>query len=783
MKRIFSTTQPPGSGGKSGSGARWCRHARLAVLFILVFAIWSPGQDDQPPAAKAPREEAAPAALVETVIPYQDGEIVIQSLLQTSQKGLFRATGEVTVRFKDMRVQSDEVEYDANTHLINGQSRVVFRREDQEILCDRFVYDVEKRTGHFFGVLGQSGEEIRFRSEEVEKTGVSTYDFNRGIVTTCNLEYGHWHWSFGANSGRVIMDQTATLRGSVLRIFNIPVFYMPWVKFPILKKERKTGLKIPKVGYSSLKGYRFADSLYVVLGRSADITLEGDYYSKRGYGFGTALRTQFSEDSDFSMSTYSVADREDEGGTAVNVDSYFTFGSGYQGAIFANYVSNIKFRQVYDESYATAVRPDESLNIYLTKKWDDFTLNVNLDRSQYYLDDNQLLTRSNPEFSFYLLGRRLGNLPLYLFLDSSASGNYKNAKWHYQDPVTQHTTYFTFSTPAATVRADVFPRLLIPLNVLDFFKVSIQPALRATYYGDSLADAPRPPDKPVATTGEGIVRRYASVEVKIDAPRAFRIFNLGRTTFKHVVETSATWRWVSGVDNFRQLIQFDPMDAVTGTNEVEYSMVNRFITKRNGQPWEWAALTVSQKYFIDPEFSGNFRPGVENQIEPFFAFSPFDAAYQPRRFSPVQGLFNINLSQRLSGDVRAEYDTVHHGFRDWSVGATFREAALFMSVAYLRLQNPENTALDSNYLMTSAGIGRSRSGWSFDVNTANNLKNAHLDHLYFRLNYFTDCVGLSLEYINFDISTVRSENQVRFALYLKGLGEFGTPRNLQRRVY
>jgi hypothetical protein len=90
-----------------------------------------------------------------------------------------------------------------------------------------------------------------------------------------------------------------------------------------------------------------------------------------------------------------------------------------------------------------------------------------------------------------------------------------------------------------------------------------------------------------------------------------------------------------------------------------------------------------------------------------------------------------------------------------------------------KLNNLEQPSEESDFLQTSIGFGRPMQGWSTDFNVSYNFETANLDNFYIRVNYYTDCLGLSAEYSNFNIYSRRSEPEIRFALYLRGLGEFG----------
>jgi len=757
--------------------------AQGLLLAILIMAGCLPGAPlgaQEPAPSPQPQAPAEEPTFVETVIPVEGEPVVIRSRAQTSERGVFRASGDVSVRYRDIEVRGEEIAYDSNTRTISAQGGIVFRRGLQELTCESFEYNVAERKGRFVKTRGVADNFVRLVCAEAEQTGPDEYVFHQGNVTTC--QFDHPHWSLGSRETHVVKDKSATVRHGVFRLFGVPTFYVPWIRLPLPKKERKSGFMIPSYGYSDDKGHKLSDAFYLTLGRSMDLILQGDYYTERGFGLGTTFRGRFSELSYVNFSSYSVDDRKDQGGSAVNVDGYFLFARGFHGAISANVVSNIVFRQVYESDFVGAVRPDEALRGFISRSWSDYSVNLEFNRTQYYFDDFQVLERALPEASFRVIGRSLGSWPAYLFLDSSAAYMFKKVNWKEADPAGGGTVDMQFNTPQGVSRLDVYPRLLVPLR-LGAFRLSLEPALRATYYSRSYPSDPPEDATAVDADRSGVGRYLAAMEARLDAPRMFRVFHPFGMPIKHVIETGVTWRWVSEVDEFARIIQFDWQDAVVGTNELEYWVVQRFFSRRGDRPWEWVTVGLRQKYFFDPDFYGSFETGFNNQIAPYYTFSPYAAAREPRDFSPIQALVQVHPAPTISGQLRLEYDPVRGELRDWSAAGTYNHDWLFASLAFLRLYTEGDQLVDNDYLQTSVGLGRPYQGFSIEANVSYNLENSNLDNFYIRTNYYFDCIGFSVEYAKFDIANRRDSGDIRFAMYLRGIGDFGTLQKLGRRFF
>jgi len=776
--------RPPSAGHRPA--APFCRgafsgSAWLLMLLWLGAGPWASGQDITPPVTPPATEEWA--QYVETAIPYDGDLIRIRSREQTSEKGVLRASGGVVILYRQMELRADELQYDSATQTASGRGNILFRQGLQELRCSEFVIDVKARTGRFLNSNGVADKLFRLSAGVVEKVGEEEYLFHQGRVTTCE-KADHPHWSCSSAYTRLLRDQSATLRRSVFRMFGLPVFYLPWVKFPIPNLERRSGLMIPSIGNSSEKGFQVSQSWYQTLGRSADVILTGEYYSKRGYGIGTAFRSRLAELSYLNFSSFTVDDNQDEGGSAFNASSYLAFGHGWVAAANVNTLTNIKFRQTYDDNFLGAIRPDEIMSGFLTKYQDCYGFNVLVDRRQFYLDDRDLMVRSLPEAKFTILGRPLLGRSAYLYLEAAAGGFSKEVTWRQADTATGVSRQYHFVTPGFVSRLRFEPELYLPLDLAGLFRLTLVPSFRAAYYTHSLAEAPSPENPAPEATRSGLARWLPAMETTLALPRFFKIYQWFGRPVKHVVELGASWRWVAEADDFARTIRFDPDDALCGTNLAEYWLSQRFLIRdKAGATREFLSFLLRQDYYFEPGFYGNLVAGESNQLEPMYRFSPYASLNEPRRFSPLQALVEVHPDRRHSVYTRFEYDTVRGQLRDWSVAATMDEGWLFTSVALLRMRSQESSSVDNDYIQTSLGLGHSKRGLSADFNVAYNLKEDNLDNIYLRANYFTDCLGLSVEFSNFDIANRRQEKEIRFSLFLKGLGEFGVLRKLGRRYY
>ena len=165
-----------------------------------------------------------------------------------------------------------------------------------------------------------------FTGGVVEKTGPDHYVVYDGTITTCELPRPKWE--FNAHKIVVEVGGNATIYHSTFRIEGVPVFYFPFATHPVEREPRQTGFLIPNIGSSSIKGTILGDSIFWAINRSMDLTAGAEYFTRRGWAPQIEFRARPSEKSYVYLNYFGVFDRGigtaspvDQGGHEVHLDA------------------------------------------------------------------------------------------------------------------------------------------------------------------------------------------------------------------------------------------------------------------------------------------------------------------------------------------------------------------------------------------------------------------------------------------------------------------------------
>lgn len=168
------------------------------------------------------------------------------------QTNLGQLDGNVSLRDRDVLIVGDQ----ARIQLDSGEAQV----DNAEYV----LHDMQSR-GTASYIKRQEEGIIRLKS---------------GSYTSCTPGNNDWH----LQSNNITLNPETgfgTATNVTLRVKNIPVFYTPYIYFPI-DDRRQSGFLPPTVSYSRRKGVDLTTPYYINLAPHMDATLYPNYMSKRG---------------------------------------------------------------------------------------------------------------------------------------------------------------------------------------------------------------------------------------------------------------------------------------------------------------------------------------------------------------------------------------------------------------------------------------------------------------------------------------------------------------------
>jgi LPS-assembly protein len=713
---------------------------------------------------------------------------------------------------------------------------------DEHIQASRGTYNVRSESGRFEIVTGTTGMRLKatrmqltssnpfmFTGKVVVKTGPDHYLVYDGTITTCQLPRPKWQ--FYAHEMDVQVGGNAKIYNSTFRLEGVPILFFPFATHPIQKRPRQSGFLIPNVGRSSIKGNIVGESVFWAINPSADLLMGTEYFSKRGWAPQGEFRAQPSDTSFVDLNFFGVMDRltgtANQGGSDVRLTAEGNF-HNFRGVANIDYLSSYIFRLAFSDVFAQAVNSEVNSTAFLSNATGGFFSDASMKRYQNYEsanNDDVIAILHAPSFESFSVDHAIPHSPFYWSYDAAMDAMERS------DPPLNANP--AFSTGGIVERFDLNPTVSLPLK---FHGWSVRPefSLRDTFYTKQLVTTTNISGIDEAASDNAINRRALEGSIEVRPPAIDRIFDrefLGRK-WKHVIEPRIVYNYVTGVNNFANILRFDERDILSDTNEVEYSVVNRIYSKRtteqpddcsplgmptllvggappqNRIPWqryeapkenpcrtqpqvrEVVRWELAQKYFFDPTFGGALIPGQPNVFATTIDLSGFAFLTEARRLSPLISRLRVETSTRTDVEWDLDYDFQSGRVNNTTALLNYRigQFTLGGGNAFLHTLGQTLPLLpiagpSFNQFRALLGYGQAnKRGFSAATNLGFDGGLGSLQYSSVQASYNWDCCGASVEYRRFNLGTVRDENQLRFTFALANIGSFGNLRR-QERLY
>jgi LPS-assembly protein len=766
-------------------------------------------------------------------------EVTIKARQQEKNGDVYSLHGEAEIDFRNYIFRADDITYNADTGEITATGHVLFEGgpHDEHLTASHGTYNQKTGDGRFYDVVGTTGAKLQgrtvvltssnpfaFRGAIVDKVGRDKIIVHHGSVTSCQLPKPKWE--FDAGRVVVVAGQDAKIYHSDFRLMGIPVFYFPYATHPVESIGRHSGFLLPNIGQSTSKGTILGDSFYWAIDRSMDTTLGAEYFSSRGWAQHGGFRARPNESSFINFSYFGVIDRgtgefdpadpanaglrledcnvvpatgqtlcrEDQGGQDAKLNAEAALPYGFRGVANVDYLSAFVFRLAFAESFAQAINSEVKSIAFISRMQDGLGLNLMGSRYQNFQSANRgdvITIVHAPSFESSSVERKLEKSPFFWSYDSSVDGLSR------REP--------NFVTANLVGRVDLYPHLSLPIV---WHGMSSRPELsvRDTFYSDRLIPLANGFGVPANTS---INRHALEGSFELRPPALSKIFDrpLLNHKFKHVIEPRVVYRYVTGIDNFQNILRFDETDIMSDTNEVEYALVNRLYTKRvngnceaaadadkskceSGPSREIVSWEVAQEYFIDPTFGGALIDGRRNVFTSTVEFTGIAFLTEPRRFSPVISRLRVKAAANADIDWQLDYDPKEGRINASTALASYRfYKDFYIGGAHAFLQAPGEVVTTTSiagptkfnqYRILAQYGAPNRRGFNMAGSVGFDAYLNSVQYSAFQTTYNWDCCGFTFELRRFALGSVRNENQFRFALTLANVGTFGTMRKQER---
>ena len=758
-----------------------------------------------------PGQEAIPIAKPE---PQPPGGVPLrwEAGLQTYSRdgGTVTLSDGVIIYYRDYIIRADKIVYQRSTSELEaeGNLQVTGGPGDADITASHGDMRLDMHTARFYDVHGSLGvrragrtavystaNPFLFSGRVLLQTGEGSYKIIDGTMTNCRLPKPDWQLIAHSIS---VANNEATTKNTLFKFLGIPLFYLPYLRHPVEATGRESGLLIPVISNSSIRGLTMGDQFYIVLNRSMDMVVGTEYYSKRGWAPNGDFRYKGPGLDHFNLRWNALIDRGviippsttlvNQGGADIVAVGRYNLTPETRAAVSSEYLSSYVYKLVFNDNYLQAVNSQVHSTMSLTHVHNGLVPSAYLERLQNFAsstEGDEVRILHLPSLGFDVLDEPLHTSPLYWRMGSSVSYLGRSE--------------FGFHVRNMG-RFDLYPHLSLPL-VAGGWSVVPEAAFRETFYTGS-----QDPDLIGANGGTPTVSHEplnrSDVEASLDVrpPAMERDFTIGNHVLRHVIEPEFLYRFVGGIGaKARNVPLIDPADIATDTNEVGFSLTQRFYAKSRtaqpcakaesdaatscpAQPREWASWQIAQKYFLDPKFGGAIIPDRRNVFDTTLDLTGIAFLTDARNLSPLvsrlrfEAIHNLRIEWDMDYDPKGGRLDADNVFAGYSIGPT----TIGLGHALLNAVDEKGSAaslVQSQQLQPFFEIGKPNArGFNLAANGGYDFVNRALQYAGVQTVYNWNCCGLSVGYRRFALGSVRDETQYLYSFTLANFGSVGDIR-------
>jgi len=662
-------------------------------------------------------------------------------------KEIIIARGNVEIHYKNIKLFADWAELNTETRDVHAVGNVVMQLPDEVLSGEEIRVNLDSTKGKLKKCFGMLQPDIFYEAETVERKDSNIYSFRKAKITSCTQPVPRW--KFSCSRANLKKNDYIEMWNAVFSIKKIPVFYLPYIRYP-LYKERTTGFLMPAIGFSGQKGMSYMESFYWAMERNMDATFNLDYYTARGLGGGLEYRYLFSGGVRGQLDLYYFTfKKEPEQEPSPNA---YLFRFNHNQALplkfnlvaDVDYSSSFEFLREFDNDFKRAVVSNRRSQVYLSRAWSYFNFNARVSRFETYSreTDSSVIRYSLPEIGFSSSKIKLFS-PLYFSFSSSFNRWEYGSSLQYKEDRQMRSQSLAFS-----------PQLTFPFTSIPWLYLNTSFSSYLNYHLRSYAvEAGEVVNEPLLS------HKYA-LDVRFIGPVFYKIYYGAENTpkLKHIIEPNFSYRYESLLASAARIITAYPLYRY---HQLSYGLTNRFLIKKDEMPREVFTLGLSQTFYLAPEDSPLQIYRVDGEIP---------------QFSDISGYLRFYPASKYSLDVSAAFDPYYTTFSSLRLGANLGspEDTAFLRVNWYKSVNPyyEKEYLGNRHQISFfGGLKIPRLSLDALAEIDFNIQEEEMQYSALAVVYHYQCIDFRVEVKIFNFRYDKPEVQFLFSFELGNIGK------------
>jgi LPS-assembly protein len=293
---------------------------------------------------------------VKTLVISDESTLEIRADSQSQTGEEFLAEGNAEAERQSDLLKADKIKYFTNTKNVSASGNVGYFNAEISVYSESAEYqgmesDITFSKAKYYRSKN-SGSGL---SEKIIVKKNKDIHLEDASYTACNVDDPDWELT-STSTKLFDKDERGHSYNMLLKYKNIPIFYSPFISYPLTDK-RQSGILTPSYGSSGDSGSALSVPYYFNLADNYDATIEVTSLSDRGVLFDNEFR-YLGQDGNRSLINFAHLENDDEYGDdryiyKINDDRilYDTLASNSNGLIGSIINSVLSYSRVSDREY------------------------------------------------------------------------------------------------------------------------------------------------------------------------------------------------------------------------------------------------------------------------------------------------------------------------------------------------------------------------------------------------------------------------------------------------
>lgn len=329
--------------------------------------------------------------------------------------------GDVSVKYRNMELTADYMEYDMNTGTVYARGTLdtlsgefkgqpVMKDGGSSYSMEELWYNFNTQKARISNMITQQ-EEGLLHGKNIKMMPDKSINITKGQYTVCELEHPHYYLHLTAAKVLTKPSQKTVFGPAYPVIEDVPLPLALPFGFVPKRPDRATGMLMPTFGEENSRGFYLRDmGMYFVFGDYLDLSVTGDIYTLGSWAINVNSRYKINYKANGNFSFNMSNDQTGERGStdffqtrnfglnwSHTQDSKAHPGTTFSASVNFSSPSNNKYNS---HSVNDALQNQTSSSISYSKNWDGkFNLSINALHNQNSRDSSYMFTLPNLTFS------------------------------------------------------------------------------------------------------------------------------------------------------------------------------------------------------------------------------------------------------------------------------------------------------------------------------------------------------------------------------------------------